>query len=220
MPQYAYGNHTCYNHLYNWSIPSCYVYTTVLNDCYSKSNGLFSDTLLLVGWFLQFTSMLRPRLLTILNTIPGLKMQHCWFEHHLYYVQTKMLTTNQLLEYRKTKIELIVCVYVCVHTCTQAHTLIHDPPWEGSEKWPMLINQTRIQITVITLDNCWPNSSSFFCSGVFTSSSWSFIAVLILPMAVFKPVPTTTPRALPEATFVPCVYYVHHLCVNTNTHKY
>ena len=75
----------------------------------------------------------------------------------------------------------------------------------------MLINQTRIQITDITLDNCWPNSSSFFCSGVFTSSSWSFIAVLILPMAVFKPVPTTTPRALPEATFVPCVYYVHHL---------
>ena len=212
-----YDAHACHNHLYNWNVPSCYICTTVLNDCYSKCNGLISESLLIVGWFLQFTSMLRPRLLMILNTTPRFKNATLLAWTSSLLCTNKMLTTNQILEYRKNK-DWVNSVHVRIRT--QVHTLIHDPPWEGSEKWPMLINQTRIQITDITLDNCWPNSSSFFCSGVFTSSSWSFIAVLILPMAVFKPVPTTTPRALPEATFVPCVYYVHHLCVNTNTHKY
>ena len=30
---YVYVNHT---HLYNWSAPSCYFTTAVLNDCYSE----------------------------------------------------------------------------------------------------------------------------------------------------------------------------------------
>lgn len=57
-------------------------------------------------------------------------------------------------------------------------------------------------VNTVTLDNCSPNSSSFCWSGVLISSV-SHISVRILPMAVLSPVPMTTPRALPAATFVP-----------------
>ncbi len=50
--------------------------------------------------------------------------------------------------------------------------------------------------------HCSPNSSSFCCRGVF-SVSVSAISVRILPISVLSPVPNTTPRAFPEATFVP-----------------
>ena len=53
-----------------------------------------------------------------------------------------------------------------------------------------------------TLESCSPNSSSFCCRGVFISSV-SAIWVRIWPIAVFRPVPITIPRALPAATLVP-----------------
>merc|ERR1711936_57381 len=80
--------------------------------------------------------------------------------------------------------------------------LIQEPPWAGSLKWPMLIAHTAMQIRVITLESCSPNSSNFCCRGVLISSV-ATMASLILPMAVLAPVPITTPLALPEETLVP-----------------
>eukprot|EP00955_Chlamydomonas_euryale_P022778 240401-Chlamydomonas_euryale.AAC.9 len=54
----------------------------------------------------------------------------------------------------------------------------------------------------ITFASRLPNSSSFALRGV-DSSAGSDMAARILPIAVFPPVDTTTPRALPATTRVP-----------------
>jgi len=53
-----------------------------------------------------------------------------------------------------------------------------------------------------TLESCCPNWSSLICSGVLSSSCWLRVS-RIFPISVFSAVPTTTPRALPDATLVP-----------------
>lgn len=67
----------------------------------------------------------------------------------------------------------------------------------------MLMTHTRTQMTAMALDRKLPNSSSFFLRGD-SSSSWLAMAWWILPMAVWGPVPTTTHRARPAVTTVPC----------------
>ncbi len=69
-----------------------------------------------------------------------------------------------------------------------------------------------------TFDNCSLNSSNFCCNGVFSSSvsaisdrilpeisnqNLFYSSLFLLPISVFKPVPITIPRHLPDAIFVP-----------------
>ena len=61
---------------------------------------------------------------------------------------------------------------------------------------------TSTQMPRITLESCSLNSSSFFLSGLFSSSS-SETALLILPISVATPVSTTMQRARPPETVVP-----------------
>lgn len=49
-----------------------------------------------------------------------------------------------------TLVQLTISIQGCFGMLPQKLTLIQDPPWAGSLKWPMLIAQTAIQITVIT----------------------------------------------------------------------
>ena len=68
----------------------------------------------------------------------------------------------------------------------------------------MFTTQTKTHTTAMTLERKVPNSSSFFFSGVISSSSLaSHSASLIFPTAVPAPVETTTPRARPAVTTVP-----------------
>mmetsp|Transcript_14984 Transcript_14984/g.53970 ORF Transcript_14984/g.53970 Transcript_14984/m.53970 type:complete len:290 (-) Transcript_14984:46-915(-) len=79
----------------------------------------------------------------------------------------------------------------------------------------MFTTQTNTHTTAITFDKSVPNSSSFFFSGVISSSAAaSVIASRIFPIAVFNPVPTTTPRHRPTVTTVP-LYSMHVLSCTT-----
>lgn len=82
-----------------------------------------------------------------------------------------------------------------------------DPPWDGSEKCRMLTSQTRRQMTEMTLASMSPKSSSFFFRGVF-SVIWEAIEMeeWMSPMAVLEPMATTTARAVPLTTVVPCTF--------------
>lgn len=60
----------------------------------------------------------------------------------------------------------------------------------------------NLQHQKLTFDNCSPNSSNFWVSGVF-SCSVSIIWFRILPISVLRPVATTIPRHLPDAILVP-----------------
>ncbi|TNN77603.1 hypothetical protein EYF80_012193 [Liparis tanakae] len=62
----------------------------------------------------------------------------------------------------------------------------------------MLMIHTAMQMREMTLDSCSPNSSSFFCRGVF-SCSVAAISSRILPISVLMPEATTTPTAFPAA---------------------
>mmetsp|Transcript_64460 Transcript_64460/g.165865 ORF Transcript_64460/g.165865 Transcript_64460/m.165865 type:complete len:205 (+) Transcript_64460:565-1179(+) len=76
-------------------------------------------------------------------------------------------------------------------------------PWMGSKKCFQLMIHTRAQITKITLASSSPKSSSFFCSGVCSSSvAASFTASWITPISVSMPVPTTMPQQAPLDTVV------------------
>jgi len=66
----------------------------------------------------------------------------------------------------------------------------------------MLINQTKIQITVIILASWSPKSSNCFFNGVF-SEIWLVMFWWMSPIAVLEPVLTTTAWPLPLATVVP-----------------
>lgn len=93
------------------------------------------------------------------------------------YSLTKSIAVSNVWQETGTRALL---PYFIIWKSTELQTLIQDPPWAGSLKCPMLMAQTAIQITVMTLDSCWENSSSFCCSGVF-SVSVSIISLRILP---------------------------------------
>mmetsp|Transcript_28004 Transcript_28004/g.69931 ORF Transcript_28004/g.69931 Transcript_28004/m.69931 type:complete len:282 (+) Transcript_28004:2986-3831(+) len=77
------------------------------------------------------------------------------------------------------------------------------PPCAGSLKFLKLMSQTITQMTPITLESSSPNSSSFFDSGVLSSSfPASVTASWILPISVRMPVAHTTHTAEPLATVV------------------
>mmetsp|Transcript_61664 Transcript_61664/g.161996 ORF Transcript_61664/g.161996 Transcript_61664/m.161996 type:complete len:239 (-) Transcript_61664:326-1042(-) len=76
-------------------------------------------------------------------------------------------------------------------------------PWIGSKKCFQLISHTRAQITKMTLASSSPKSSSFFCSGVCSSSAAaSLTADWIVPISVCMPVPITHPQQAPFDTVV------------------
>lgn len=78
----------------------------------------------------------------------------------------------------------------------------NQPPCASSLKFPILMSQTRIQITMITFAKTSPKSFNFCFNGV-GSEICDVILVWISPIAVAFPVKATTALAWPTVTVVP-----------------
>ena len=89
MPRHAY-THTCQTHLYSWSGTSCYLMYSCFKwyECEVLAYAVLACSYY-VGWFLWFTSIVRPRLLLIPTKAATQKLQYLFnqsygsISHHI-----------------------------------------------------------------------------------------------------------------------------------------